>query len=244
MIRDSLKNKDYFDNYLIERKESVNRRKRELDNNEIRVDFRHSVSYHMYHDSIRLIYAMYSRGDDIQEIKETFIKITLESYFTAYVEKGIDYDHFDPYLQLAPLMSTISFLTLFEIKGETLVKALEILKHAPKYQIINRYLSGLGLQRENISEEHKFEKAFSKLNEMFELSNEEIIKNKLINKYLKTWYNNETRVFGKDLHGDEYNGYYMYHGYWAFEVAAFVKLRGLDDSGFRDNIYYPKDLIV
>lgn len=32
-------------------------------------------------------------------------------------------------------------------------------------------------------------------------------------------------------------------GYWAFEVAAIVKIKGLDDSSFRDNIFYPERLI-
>jgi len=36
---------------------------------------------------------------------------------------------------------------------------------------------------------------------------------------------------------------YSFYGYWAFEVAAIVKIKDLDDSSFRDNQYYPKDLL-
>ncbi len=32
-------------------------------------------------------------------------------------------------------------------------------------------------------------------------------------------------------------------GYWAFEVAAIVKIKGLDDSGFRENVFYPDRLL-
>lgn len=32
-------------------------------------------------------------------------------------------------------------------------------------------------------------------------------------------------------------------GFWAFEVAAVVKIKGLDDSSFRDNVFYPERLL-
>lgn len=34
-----------------------------------------------------------------------------------------------------------------------------------------------------------------------------------------------------------------FSGYWAFEVAAIVKIKGLDDSSFRDHKYYPSQLL-
>jgi len=35
----------------------------------------------------------------------------------------------------------------------------------------------------------------------------------------------------------------FYAGYWAWEVAAVVKVMGLDDSTFKDNSYYPYDMV-
>jgi hypothetical protein len=34
-----------------------------------------------------------------------------------------------------------------------------------------------------------------------------------------------------------------YYGRWSFEAAAVVAIKGLDDASFRDNPYYPKDLV-
>jgi hypothetical protein len=34
-----------------------------------------------------------------------------------------------------------------------------------------------------------------------------------------------------------------YSGYWAWEVAAVVKILGLDDLIFKDNPYYPYDMV-
>ena len=60
-----------------------------------------------------------------------------------------------------------------------------------------------------------------------------------IKKYLQKWY---------DLHKDDpwYNTHirdYGYSGYWAWEVAAVVKVMQLDDSGFKDDPFYPYDMV-
>jgi hypothetical protein len=46
-----------------------------------------------------------------------------------------------------------------------------------------------------------------------------------------------------DGHGIIDRGGLAYSGYWCFEAAAVVKLLGIDDSSFRDNEYYPADLL-
>jgi hypothetical protein len=61
--------------------------------------------------------------------------------------------------------------------------------------------------------------------------------------YLKEWYSplHETQSwFNTHLNLD---GYYGYHGYWAFEAAALVYLLDLDDTSLHHFLYYPKDLV-
>ena len=36
---------------------------------------------------------------------------------------------------------------------------------------------------------------------------------------------------------------FLFYGYWAFEVAAIVKIKNLNDSSFRTNKYYPDKLL-
>ncbi len=64
---------------------------------------------------------------------------------------------------------------------------------------------------------------------------------KKLQNYLKSWYGSDNRVLLRNTY--EYDNS-NYVGYWAFETAAFVKMRGLDDSSFRDNVYYPKDMLT
>ncbi|MEI6532956.1 MAG: PoNe immunity protein domain-containing protein [Candidatus Roizmanbacteria bacterium] len=64
---------------------------------------------------------------------------------------------------------------------------------------------------------------------------------KVIKHYLeKEWYQLHKDAGWYNSHKGDGKGY---SGYWSFETAAIVKIKGLDDSIFRDNEYYPKDLV-
>ena len=67
-----------------------------------------------------------------------------------------------------------------------------------------------------------------------------------LKKYLeKDWikvYKNYYIDFNlKDIEKYDVNSGFI--GIWAFEVAAIVKIKGLDDSGFRENDFYPDRLL-
>jgi len=51
------------------------------------------------------------------------------------------------------------------------------------------------------------------------------------------------RLAKNDMFKQIDNPYNTYVGYWCFAAAAIVKLKNLDDSSFRDNDYYPKDML-
>ncbi|WP_162819883.1 PoNe immunity protein domain-containing protein [Kordia sp. SMS9] len=64
---------------------------------------------------------------------------------------------------------------------------------------------------------------------------------KSIKSYLdKYWYKVHKDFSWYNSHINHPNSFY---GYWAFEVAAIVKIKGLDDSSFKDNTYYPDRLV-
>jgi hypothetical protein len=65
---------------------------------------------------------------------------------------------------------------------------------------------------------------------------------KLVGRYLGKWYAAWRGIHGWG--GHEFIGKRLYWGYWAFEVVGVVKALGLDDSSFRENDYYPRDLAI
>ncbi|MFT4020170.1 MAG: DUF1911 domain-containing protein [Acinetobacter sp.] len=61
--------------------------------------------------------------------------------------------------------------------------------------------------------------------------------------YLNSWYESFEGAPWHDGHLHAVEGEYMpYYGYWSFEAAAVCIINNIDDSSFRDHIYYPKDL--
>ncbi len=58
--------------------------------------------------------------------------------------------------------------------------------------------------------------------------------------FLDTFYPKSKRLFWYNAHKDTPE---IYFGYWRFDVAAIVKSLSLDDSAFRDNPFYPKDIL-
>lgn len=65
---------------------------------------------------------------------------------------------------------------------------------------------------------------------------------KLIHDFLKKdWYKNHKDAGWYNSHKSKHDTYF---GYWSFESAALVKIKGLDDTSFRDNQYYPKAFML
>ena len=62
---------------------------------------------------------------------------------------------------------------------------------------------------------------------------------KALVEYLDKWYG----MHKGDAWYDSHLRVYGYSGYWAWEVAAVVKVMNLDDAGFKDNPYYPHDVV-
>lgn len=192
-----------------------------------------------YQNYLQITIMRYSRGDSLEEVKESFLK-TIDAYYDAYHQGRPDYESFSPQHDWPWLLNTISLAILFDITGKPLEKFLEAISACKQeFKIVHYFLTYFGIHQE-LQESHQYERAYKNFNAMIDLSNEEILKKKLMDKYLKSWYNNDARVLIRDSHkvGTTYSGY------WAFETAAFVKMRGLDDSSFRDNVYYPKDMLT
>ena len=62
-----------------------------------------------------------------------------------------------------------------------------------------------------------------------------------IKKYLDKWYQNTKLLTWHNYTPD--NGKLFYYGRWSFESAVIVAILDLDDSKFRENEYYPKNLV-
>jgi hypothetical protein len=63
-----------------------------------------------------------------------------------------------------------------------------------------------------------------------------------IQRYLdKEWYKGHNESPWHDLH--LVNEVHRYFGYWAWEAAAIAKIKNIDDSDLKDQLYYPYDAV-
>jgi hypothetical protein len=152
-----------------------------------------------------------------------------------YFEKGWD----EKFSGMAILVDIASKSVLFDIPEEYFNKVKEFMNKAYNSNIKNMwkpdslvfFLIGEDIQRK--SQVPAFEKLY-KITQLTKEKAEPKIKEYLDNWYQMhkdaPWYENHTRRRG-------------YSGYWAWEVAAVVKLMKLNDSGLKDNPYYPYDIV-
>ncbi|GAA4207968.1 DUF1911 domain-containing protein [Pedobacter jeongneungensis] len=136
------------------------------------------------------------------------------------------------------LLQMVSFAILLDVEDGEMKKIKDFLKKAEESSIeeiwkpdsLIYFLIGENTERTG-------DTPYQKLYEISKLSKPEA--ESAIEKYLDKWYG---------MHKDDpwYNTHLPdkgYSGYWAWEVGAFVKVMGLDDSRFKDNIYYPYDMV-
>jgi len=239
MLREALKDKKYFDSHIKELDELNQKSKEELKNNEIEAIYIPDVIEGIFDFNLRKVFCMYSLGESIEDIRVVYIE-AIESYYDAYQVGGIDYRNSFSDWDFPSVLAMLCLGILYDIEGEPLEKLLEVTRSIPsKYKIINYFLSYF-IEVKQIATPDKLEPAFKNFNKMIDMSNEEILSKKHMDKYLKTWLKHHLRGFLTNTHNDFTD---IYVGYWSFESAAFVKMRGLDDSSFRDSPYYPKDLL-
>ena len=238
MLREVLKDKKYFDSQIKELDELNIKQKNKLRDNKVKEENVPDYMEGIFDFNMRKVFCMYSRGDEVEAIKKVYLE-AIESYHDAFKVKGIRYDPFSDW-DFPTVLAMLSLAILFDIEEEPLEKLLEVILSIPsKYKIINYFLSYF-IEVKQIAIPDKLESAFKNFNKMIDMSNEEIESKKHMDKYLKTWLKHHLRGFLTNTHNDFTD---IYVGYWSFESAAFVKMRGLDDSSFRDSPYYPKDLL-
>jgi hemerythrin superfamily protein len=183
----------------------------------------------------KIIELKYSTGQDCSDIKQDYIS-ALHNYIKGWDEKEATY---------SDMLLMISLGVLFEVGDIEFKKLIDYVKKTDNNKNLHNwhpdallwFLLNSGEKGNAENKEILFPKIYGQLYQITQLPKPEA--EKAINDYLDKWYN---------LHKDEpwYNTHLRdkgYSGYWAWEVAALVKVMGLDDSSFKDNPYYPYDMV-
>ena len=166
----------------------------------------------------------YSRGDDINEIREMY-----EGIFHKWLEV-FEPDYYSKNLKM------LSIGICLDVNENCIMKVYEMISMSKKEDWLYEFLTK-SYVGEEISDDInlQFEKQYGKLKKII-IESDVIIG--LKNYLSKNWYN--ANVENYNSHNLSNNSYY---GYWSFEVGAIVKLLGIDDTILKDEKYYPYDLV-
>lgn len=194
----------------------------------------------VFTSSLRTVLAMYSRGDDVSEIRRFFNEIVMDSFFLGWrsdVEEPGTIFRLDGYYKLTWILSLAIIFDLDEKKFGGIV---EFVDETGKTDFFLDSLIAYKLKGRRIREELHFPKNFSKFKDVLE-STDKVGATRILQDYLaKNWYKSLVGTFWHDNHKSKHDSYF---GYWALEAAAIIKIKELDDTGLKQISYYPYDLL-
>ena len=249
-MRDKLKSKKHFDKKIKFYLNSIDKYTKKLEEGKVKEDRIKSVEYSIvFFYYIKVLMAMYSRGDSLSSIKELYVKRALPWMVKVWDDKRVkfhgnkrrvyyDFYFYDDFIYM---LWMISFGILLEVPLDNIKSLAKLLDRGNIKNIIYDTLLAYRLKDRPISPEVGTFKPYIRLKAVLEEEDKKKA-SRLLKQYLqKYWYRNHKNAFFYDTHKVR-NGE-LYDGYWSFESAAIVKVLGLDDSSFRENQYYPKDLV-
>lgn len=202
--------------------------------------------------SLRLnnLIAAYSKGDSKSELKTEFSKCVrvMERVWDKRAVKmflGAQQKEHDVYYigQTFYMRWMLSLAVLLEVSDEEFAILVNFIKRDNIQDAMYDICIKSRINDWTISD---VVRPLSPKNKIIDIINEDnkVICEKLIKAYLEKHWFKTFKNWGwlsPDVSNFDVNSGFV--GYWAFEVAAIVKIKGLDDSSFRDNIFYPERLI-
>jgi hypothetical protein len=242
------KDKKYFEAFINKLSEINEDNRRKLANGEIQPRNLDTFKYTWFVRDIKILIAKYSKGDNKEILKNELIGLLniMPEYWKPHVaclkdRKGnlLNLYILDCYIYVRWLLSLSILLDVPDSEFRVLTNFLE---RDSINDALYDFLIASRIDGWDLSESMLLEKPKNRILEIIQINNKEDCQ-KNIKQYLeKEWYQTY-KYFGFYNNHKKPENMWLFYGYWAFEVAAIVKIKGLDDSSFQDNKYYPHRLL-
>lgn len=184
---------------------------------------------------LQKVKVMYSLGMSIQNIQTQFIK-SLPNFFKGWGENDESYADMVDAVSLSVLLDApenyfdefVMLLNKINNRNEK-----EIWKPDAFLDILLSYK----IKDREISKDLIVPSKYKKLVDIFYKKNDEA--EEMIKEYLEDWYKLNDDMPWFDTHKRQWG----FSGYWAWDIAAIVKLKQLDDVHIKTLNFYPKDFM-
>jgi hypothetical protein len=251
-MRDTLKNKDYFDKLIAEIHKSVERKADWITTGQAQADRINDLKRAIVWDNISLIAAKYSRGDQVSELKIHLIN-AIEACYDSWdgfwkLKHGnppVEYDQYilSPYDEMLWMLSLSYLLDIPQDDFGKLVVVIDrdnVKDKLYEFIISQKFPNRQPLVEESYRDYFFIPEIFSKLRQAVD-EPDKIAASKLVKTFLENdWYKGHKDSGWYNSHKTKFHTYF---GYWCFESAAIVKIKSLDDRTFRNHQHYPNDLV-
>lgn len=243
----SVNDKNYFKEFLEKKEKLIQESNNRILKGTIPEENIPEIMHKNFVKKIEMLIANYSAGESIDTIKNSYLtllksmKLGWEDNVVKF-QKGrtpkrimLDKYFLMPYNYMIWLLSLAILLKVSEKEINILKELIE--KANIRDKLIICLLSFLTPIYSTKKLERTTVKPFSGL-----IKPEKMIDtDKQMKSYLDKWYQNTKLLMWHNYNAE--SGKHFYYGRWSFESAALVVMNGIDDNSFRDNKYYPKDLV-
>lgn len=205
---------------------------------------------------------MYCRGDSlaaieqfrIQLLADRCVEVAQEIKTQGYLEKRYFFiNMIDPH-DIHSVYCLLCWLLCFNVDPEKIAAFAPIIAPAGKDRLIDSVLSRYQPDRE-IALASGNAATFQLLDDCITATDEQRVE--FLQKYIKDWgkllsnlkglssigIHRQKKLTNKTLHKELEGKNITYKGFWMWEVALLVKFFGINDEPFRDNEYYPADMV-
>jgi len=232
MLRDKIKNKKYFEEYVDFEQIRLEKRKKlitQVIENRGVDDAVRKALLSILNYRINLVNSEYSLGvKNIDSIKMAEILADI---------KNVSFEH--RYIELLWLLSIGIML---EIEDNDFNQFVELIKKYNPEDYLIDFILNSRVDWNQKSSKFKFDNPYKNLEEVIMLAEDD--KQKAVERlkqYLdKEWYKGHSDSGWYEGHKSEHN---TYSGYWCWESGALVKILGLDDTILKGQQYYPYDMV-
>ncbi len=136
----------------------------------------------------------------------------------------------------------LSFAYFFNAERNDIEKIIPHIPYTGKDKLIDRLIAAI-VPEHPVSQDIAFPDVYKPICDAMGVYDKDA-RDVLVQLFLKKYYPSLKKhdVTWYDSHKEKDPEYNFHTGYWVFELAAIAVAIGWDDTDFRDNMYYPKDL--
>lgn len=250
-MRTNLKSLEYFRKEIYERENSFYEIENKLANGTVPESRVPDVKVYLTDISFNILFLKYASGTPLAELNKDYCRtanLVFESWDDRFIapvnkkNKGEVVYILEAYYNMLLLLS-LGFFT--EAEDDIYLKLNSVLERNGVSDTVFNFLVSSKINiplnfRESYSESSFINNVYGNLKKAIRSDNASDSE-KFLLLHINDWYKKNRDAVWYNSHKSDLATFY---GYWSFETAALVKIKGLDDSALRANPHYPKDLFL